>query len=70
MKVKLVMAIAAMGLFAVSCGGSTENKEEASAKIEETRELGNKLNEIEVEIEALEKAESDIDEAMNELDEI
>jgi outer membrane murein-binding lipoprotein Lpp len=68
MKIKLMMAILAISFFAVACGESEEKKAEAAAQIEETRELGNKLDELQEEIEEIEKAEADVDATMNELE--
>ncbi len=68
MKSKMMIAILAISFSAVSCGESEEAKAEAAAQLEETRELGNKLDELQVEIEEIEKAEADVDATINELD--
>jgi len=70
MKTKLAMAAAIVGLFAISCGESAEHAEEMKAKLEEVKELGNKLNDVETDIQELEQAEADAEALINELDEI
>ena len=70
MKTKLMVATAVLGFFAVSCGDSTEVVESNEVQLEETQELGNKLDELNVEIEAIEAADAEIDATINELDQI
>ena len=70
MKTKLTIVAAAFGLFAISCGDSTEPTENKEVQLEETTELGNKVDELNIEIEAIEAADAEIDAAINELDQI
>jgi len=74
MKAKTMIACLTIGLFMASCGNAAEEaemkKKEIEAQLEETRELGGQLDQLDVEIEALEKAEEGIDAAMSELDNI
>lgn len=70
MKTKLTIAIMALGLVAVSCGESAEAIENNEAQIEATKELGNKLDELNVEIEAIDAANVELDATINELDQI
>jgi hypothetical protein len=70
MKTKLTIAVMALGLVAVSCGESAEVTENNEVQVEATNELGNKLDELNVEIEAIEAADAEIDATINELDQI
>lgn len=68
MNTKLLIAIGAIGLCTVACGESEESKAEIETQLEETRELGNKLDKLQAEIEEIEKAEAGVDATINELD--
>jgi chaperonin cofactor prefoldin len=70
MKTKMMIVAVAIGLSAMSCGDSAEVTENNAIQLEETQELGNKLDELNLEIEAIEAADAEIDAAMNELDQI
>lgn len=70
MKTKLTIAMLALSFVAISCGNTNETTETSEAKLEETTELGNKLDELNVEIEAIEAADAEVDETINELDQI
>jgi prefoldin subunit 5 len=70
MKTKLTIAIAALGLFTISCGESAEVTENVEVTLEETTELGDQVDELNVEIEAIEAAGAEIDATINELDKI
>lgn len=65
----MIIAVA-FGLTVMSCGDSAEVQENNAAQIEETQELGNKLDELNLEIEAIEAADAEIDDTMAELDQI
>ncbi|MBL4669935.1 MAG: hypothetical protein JKY30_11830 [Flavobacteriales bacterium] len=70
MKTKLMIAVAALGFFAMSCEESTEVIGNNDARLEETKELGNQVDKLNVEIEAIEAAEAEVDATINELDQI
>ncbi|NQX96719.1 MAG: hypothetical protein HRT73_02420 [Flavobacteriales bacterium] len=70
MKTKLMIAVAALGFFAMSCEESTEVTGNNNARLEETKELGNQVDKLNVEIEAIEAAEAEVDATINELDQI
>tara|TARA_B110000091_G_C13466331_1_gene330218 strand:+ start:246 stop:458 length:213 start_codon:yes stop_codon:yes gene_type:complete len=70
MKIKMMIVAAAFGLTAMSCGESVEVKENNTVQAEETQELGNKLDELNLEIEAIDAADAEIDATINELDQI
>jgi len=70
MKTKMMIVAVAFGFIAMSCGESAEVQAKKAAKTEEAQELGNKLDELNLEIEAIDAATVEIDETMNELDQI
>jgi chaperonin cofactor prefoldin len=70
MKTKMMIIAVTFGLTAMSCGEPAEVKENNATQIEETQELGNKLNELNLEIEAIDAADAEIDATINELDQI
>jgi prefoldin subunit 5 len=70
MKTKMMIVAIAFGLTAMSCGESAEVKENNVISTEETQELENKLDELDLEIEAIDAAEAEIDATINELDQI
>ena len=70
MKTKLTIAIVALGFFAVSCGNSAEVTENQEVQLEQTEELGNQVDELNLEIEAIEAADAEVDATSNELDQI
>ena len=70
MKMKLMIAITAFSLGIVSCGESTEAIGDKEAQMETAKELGNKLDELNLEIKEIEAANADIDATINELNQI
>ncbi len=66
----MVIVAATFGLFAMSCGEPAEAVQNNETQVEETQELGNKLDELNLEIEAIEAADAEIDATINELDQI
>ncbi len=60
----------AFSVIAMSCGDSAEVTENKTDEVEVNKELENKLEEINLEIEAIEAADAEVDEVMNELDQI
>jgi len=70
MKTKMMIIAVTFGLTVMSCGDSAEVQENNAAQIEETQELENKLEELNLEIEAIDAADAEIDATMNELDQI
>lgn len=70
MKTKMMIVAVTLGLLAMSCGESAEVTAKNAAQLEETQELGNKIDELNVEIEAIEAADAEIESAINELDQI
>tara|TARA_B100000809_G_scaffold260974_1_gene308917 strand:- start:3574 stop:3786 length:213 start_codon:yes stop_codon:yes gene_type:complete len=70
MKTKLTIAVAALAFFAMSCGESNEVKYSTEVTVEETTDLGNQVDELNVQIEAIEAADAEIDVTIKELDQI
>ena len=70
MKTKMMIVAATFGLFAMSCGGSAEVTENNAVEVEANPELERKIEALNVEIEAIEAADAEIDATMNELDQI
>jgi chromosome segregation ATPase len=70
MKGKLMIAAMALGLVAASCGETAEVKEVNESQLEKAKELGAKLDELNLEIKAIEVADEEIDATINELDKI
>jgi Fe2+ or Zn2+ uptake regulation protein len=70
MKGKLMIAVMAFGLVVASCGETTELKENKEAQIEKAKDLGAKIDELNLEIEAIDLAGEEIDATINELDNI
>lgn len=70
MKKGLPLIAATFGLFVISCGETAEVTENKEVKLEETKELGNKLDQLNIEIEAIDAAEAEVDAVINELDQL
>lgn len=70
MKTKMMIVAVSIGMLAMSCGDAAETTENNAVEVEANQDLENKLDEINVEIEAIEAADAEIDETMNELDQI
>ena len=70
MKGKLMMAVVALSVGITSGGETAEVIEENDAQIEKAKELGVKLDELNLEIEAIEIADEEIEAIINELDKI
>jgi len=68
MKIKIMIAIAAIGFFTASCGESVEKKATDAAQLEETQILSEQLDGLQTEIKELEKAEEEVDATINELE--
>ncbi len=70
MKGKLIIAVMALGFFTASCGEAAKVKETNEAQIEKAKELGAKLEELNLEIKAIEVADEEIDATIKELDQL
>ena len=65
-----MIVVVAIGLVAASCGETAGVIEKNEAQTENAKELGAKVEELNLEIEAIVAAEEEIDATINELDKI
>lgn len=70
MKTKMMIVAVSIGMMAISCGDTAEVTENNAVEVEVNQNIENKLEELNVEIEAIDAADAEIDEVMNELDQI
>jgi len=70
MKTKMMIVAVAIGLTAMSCGETAEVKEKNAPQVEERQKLESIMSELDLEIEAIDAAEAEIDVTMNALDQI
>ena len=71
MKTKMMIVAVVFGLMAISCGGETADVQENENVQQELNQAETeKIEELNKEIEAIEAADAEIDEVMNELDQI
>ncbi|KAA3635702.1 MAG: hypothetical protein DWQ02_09485 [Bacteroidetes bacterium] len=65
---KILFALSILAMFAVSCSGGAEAKEQEEALKAEIMELDSLSTDLDATIGEIESAEADLDAALNELD--